>query len=160
MNFSKLLAVVFGVIFIIVLYFIIYYALKIMYKDTKGTVKIRPQGEATNNIRSTKNKGTNFRTHGLEVMKAEDDIDLEVGSVIPVKGTVTLGRKEENSIVLKDLHVSGNHARLLIINNLLYIEDLSSTNGTFVNENRISGKAKLFSKDMVRIGTTIFKVLG
>lgn len=160
MDFSKLLAVVFGLIFIIVLYFIIYYALRIMYKDTKGTARIRPQGEMSNNIRRNKGKGTRIRTHGLEVISVQEDIDLEVGAVVPVEGTVTLGRKEENSIVLKDLHVSGNHARLLIINNLLYIEDLNSTNGTFVNENRISGKAKLFSRDMVRIGTTIFKVLG
>lgn len=160
MDFSKLLAVVFGLIFIIVLYFIIYYALRIMYKDTKGTARIRPQGEMSNNVRRNKGKGTRIRTHGLEVISVQEDIDLEVGAVVPVEGTVTLGRKEENSIVLKDLHVSGNHARLLIINNLLYIEDLNSTNGTFVNENRISGKAKLFSRDMVRIGTTIFKVLG
>ena len=35
MDFSKIMAIVFGVIFIIILYFIIYYALKIMYKDIK-----------------------------------------------------------------------------------------------------------------------------
>ena len=44
MDFSKLMAIVFGVIFIIILYFIIYYALKIMYKDIK-----------VNNVRKNEN---------------------------------------------------------------------------------------------------------
>lgn len=157
MNFSKLLAVFFGVIFIVVLYFIIYYALKIMYKDMKGTGR-RPKQRPIQGSRQGQNKPV--RTHGLEVVRVDQNINLEPGSVIPIKSTISLGRKEENSIVLADQRVSGNHARFLIINDLLYIEDLNSTNGTFINENKITGKVKLFSKDEVRIGTTIFKVLG
>ena len=42
----------------------------------------------------------------------------------------------------------------------LLIEDLNSTNGTFVNDKKINGRVKLFSKDIVTIGTTKLKVLG
>ena len=146
MDFSKLSAMFFGVIFIIILYFIIFYALKIMYKDVKGGGRRKPQ------IRK--------KNHGLEVLEAPDNSDLKVGTVIPIRSTITLGRNEGNSIVLVDLHASGNHARLLIKNEVLYIEDLNSTNGTFINGEKIKGKIKLFSKDIIKIGMTKFKVLG
>ena len=71
-----------------------------------------------------------------------------------------VSRKDENSITLSDRHVSGNHARLFIKNEVLFIEDLKSTNGTFINGTKVEGKAKLFAKDEVTIGNTKFKVLG
>lgn len=146
MNFTKLTAIVFGIFFIILLYSLIYSALKIMYRDVKGGGRRRPSESK--------------KSHGLEVIEVEEGTNLKNGSVIPVRNTITIGRKEENSVVLQDLHVSGNHAKLIIKNNVLYIEDLKSTNGTFVNDKRITGRVKLFSKDVVSIGTTKLKVLG
>ena len=146
MDFSKLSAIVFGIVFIIILYFIIYYSLKIMYKDVKGGGRRRPQIKKKN--------------HGLEVLEAAEKGDIKVGTVIPVRSTISIGRNETNSIVLVDLHASGNHAKLLIKNEILFIEDLDSTNGTLVNGKRIRGKIKLFSNDVVKIGMTKFKVLG
>lgn len=137
MNFTKLSAIVFGIFFIILLYSLIYSALKIMYKDVKGGGRKRPS-----------------------VIEISEEGNLKKGSVIPVKGIITIGRKEDNSIILQDLHVSGNHAKLIVKNNVLLIEDLNSTNGTFVNDKKINGRVKLFSKDIVTIGTTKLKVLG
>lgn len=99
------------------------------------------------------------KSYGLEVIEVAEGANVKKGSVIPVKTTITLGRKEENSIVMTDPHVSGNHARLVIKNNILYVEDLNSTNGTFVNGKKIDGRVKLFGSDEVKIGTTTFKVL-
>lgn len=147
MNFSKIAAVVFGIIFIAILYSIIYQALRIMNKDVKGGGR-------------RKQPSSNKKMQGLEVVDVSEEVNVKKGSVIPVRSTVSIGRKEGNSIVLTDVHVSGNHARLTIKNNVLYIEDLNSTNGTFVNGNKISGRVKLLGNDEVKIGTTTFKVLG
>lgn len=147
MNFSKIAAVVFGIIFIAILYSIIYQALRIMNKDVKGGGR-------------RKQPSSNKKMQGLEVVDVSEEVNVKKGSVIPVRSTVSIGRKEGNSIVLTDVHVSGNHARLTIKNNVLYIEDLNSTNGTFVNGKRISGRVKLLGNDEVKIGTTTFKVLG
>ncbi|AOR24667.1 FHA domain-containing protein [Clostridium taeniosporum] len=146
MDFSKISAGIFATIFIVVLYFIIYYALKIMYKDIKGGGRRR---------RPSHSRGS----FGLEVLKLGESIDLKEGSVIPIRNDLTIGRKSENSISLSDQHVSGNHARVFIRNTGLFVEDLNSTNGTYVNGNRIKGKQKLSNKDEIRIGTSIFKVL-
>lgn len=146
MDFTKAMAGIFGLFFIVILYVIIYYALKIMYKDVKnGGKKRRP---------SNSNK-----YYGLEVISAGDNLDLKGGSIIPIRSDLTIGRKDGNSIVLLDQHVSGNHAEIIVRNNKVYLEDLHSTNGTFLNGKRISGKVQLSNKDEIRIGKSIFKIV-
>ena len=145
MSFGKLVTFVFGIIFIILLYVIIYYALKIMYKDVKTG------GKAKNN-----NSGIRY---GIEVIQTGVNSTLEQGAVVPIRGIITLGRKAENTIVLTEPFVSGNHARIYAKNNNLYVEDLNSTNGVYVNNERIEAKYKLIADDEVKIGSANFKVL-
>lgn len=147
MSFSKIIAGIFAIIFIVILYVIIYYALKIMYKDIKsGGKKIRPSSIRGN--------------YGLEIISAGNGKDLKDGSIIPIRSDITIGRKSDNSIVLSDQHVSGNHAKIMVRSNGLFIEDLNSTNGTYLNGNRIKGKVKLMNKNEIKIGTAVFKILG
>lgn len=145
MNITKLITFVGGIAFIIVLYAIIYYALKIMDKDVKSG------GKNKNN--------TNRKKYGIEVVSSGGSTDLEDGTVIIIRGDITIGRNDENSIVLSDPFVSGRHAKLFIKNNDLFIEDLNSTNGVFVDDERIEGKVKLLPDDEIKIGSVIFKVL-
>lgn len=147
---SKIAAVIFGIIFIIILYVIIYYALRIMYKDVKNG-----DGKRRRTPNQVKKK-----TIGIEVVFVSIPGDLKKGSVIPVRNDITIGRKEDNSVVLNDQHVSGNHAILSIRNEALVLEDLNSTNGTLVNGKKISGRVRLNINDEIRIGTTKFKELG
>ena len=147
---SKIAAVIFGIIFIIILYVIIYYALRIMYKDVKNG-----DGKRRRTPNQVKKK-----TIGIEVVFVSIPGDLKKGSVIPVRNDITIGRKEDNSVVLNEQHVSGNHAILSIRNEALVLEDLNSTNGTLVNGKKISGRVRLNINDEIRIGTTKFKVLG
>ncbi|MDU5175745.1 FHA domain-containing protein, partial [Clostridium sp.] len=44
-------------------------------------------------------------------------------------------------------------------NNGLFLEDLNSTNGTYLNGNKLKGRAKLSNKDEIRIGSGVFKIL-
>ena len=71
MSFGKLVTFVFGIIFIILLYVIIYYALKIMYKDVKTG------GKAKNN-----NSGIRY---GIEVIQTGVNSTLEQGAVVPIR---------------------------------------------------------------------------
>lgn len=147
MSFSRIIAGIFGLIFIIILYVIIYYALKIMYKDVKNGGKKRRPPVAKGN-------------YGLEIINSGNAKDLKDGSIIPIRSDLTIGRKDGNSIVLNEQHVSGEHAKILIKNNSLFIEDLNSTNGTYLNGTKINGKKKLSNKDEVKIGNVVFKILG
>ncbi len=76
----------------------------------------------------------------------------EVIQEIPLtKETTTIGRKPDNDIHLDNLAVSGHHAKLLTILNDSFIEDLSSTNGTFVNGSLIKKQA-LKNGDIIKVG--------
>lgn len=145
MNITKLITFVGGIAFIVILYAIIYYALKIMDKDVKSG------GKNKNN--------TNRKKYGIEIVNSGGSTDLEDGSVIIIRGDITIGRSDENSIVLSEPFVSGKHAKLFIKNNDLYIEDLNSTNGVYVDDEKIDGKMKLLPDDEIKIGSVVFKVL-
>ncbi|MFV2005360.1 MAG: FHA domain-containing protein [Gammaproteobacteria bacterium] len=57
------------------------------------------------------------------------------------KETLTIGRKSGNDIHIDNLAVSGNHAKILTILNDSFIEDLDSTNGTYINGEKITKHA-------------------
>ena len=73
-------------------------------------------------------------------------------------GETSIGRSAASDIVLKsDDYASGRHARLTRHGGLLYVEDMGSTNGTFINERKTVGATPLRHGDTVRIGSTIFR---
>jgi pSer/pThr/pTyr-binding forkhead associated (FHA) protein len=71
---------------------------------------------------------------------------------IPIDKTpLTIGRKPENDIVIDNMAVSGQHAKLVLQGGNYVIEDLQSTNGTFVNEKKIVNSA-VKHNDHIMIG--------
>jgi len=67
------------------------------------------------------------------------------------KDRTTLGRRPYNDIVIDNLAVSGEHAVLQLTGNEVYLEDLNSTNGTYVNGKAVK-KQLLQNNDTVEIG--------
>lgn len=67
------------------------------------------------------------------------------------KETITLGRKPDNDIPIDNLAVSGHHAKILTILNDSFVEDMNSTNGTYVNDTLIK-KHALKHGDVIKIG--------
>jgi pSer/pThr/pTyr-binding forkhead associated (FHA) protein len=66
-------------------------------------------------------------------------------------GTIVIGRSSNSDIQLDDLSVSNHHAKIITLFNATFIQDLDSTNGTFVNGKTIR-KHTLHSGDVVTIG--------
>ena len=73
-------------------------------------------------------------------------------------GRNSLGRKPDNDIVIPDESASRTHAEIFCQEDSLVITDLTSTNGTFVNRERINGPKVLRTKDQIRIGKYIAAV--
>ncbi|MCB0032686.1 MAG: FHA domain-containing protein [Anaerolineales bacterium] len=66
-----------------------------------------------------------------------------------------VGREPINDVVFSDPEVSRRHARIVAQNNSYYIEDLGSTNGTFVNGRRINAITRLSNGDIIDLGESI-----
>jgi len=73
------------------------------------------------------------------------------------KPKMLIGRSDAD-IIVKDLEASRQHARLDVLGDRVILRDLNSTNGTFVNEQRIS-TVNLENQQEFRIGTTIFMLI-
>lgn len=81
------------------------------------------------------------------------------GTKFPIrKSDFTLGRSSEADIHVNDTLISRIHCRLTLENNNWFVEDLNSTNGTWVMGQKVHGKVSLPLKTSVRIGKTIFEL--
>ncbi len=72
-------------------------------------------------------------------------------------GTLTIGRKPDNDVVIDHPAVSGHHCRILFQGDTYFVEDLNSTNGTLVNDKKII-KAGVHNQDVIGIAkhTAVF----
>jgi hypothetical protein len=85
---------------------------------------------------------------------------VEVKQVFLTRDRTTLGRKEGNDIVLDTMVVSGRHCAFDLVGVAdVYLEDLGSTNGTYVNDHMIKERTRLRDGDVVAIGPYRIKYL-
>nr|WP_240148357.1 FHA domain-containing protein [Diaminobutyricibacter tongyongensis] len=81
------------------------------------------------------------------------------GTELPLgREPLTIGRSSESGLVIRDDYTSTHHARLLLWNDEWMIQDLDSTNGTFLDGKRVSVPTQVPLNTPVKIGTTTFEL--
>jgi pSer/pThr/pTyr-binding forkhead associated (FHA) protein len=98
----------------------------------------RPPQASTKSPRSvvvTDERGAKLQTHRLD-------------------GPVHVGRGESCQICIPDTYASTSHARIFSRDGSWFIEDLGSTNGTYLNQRRVTSASELRAGDRVRVGKT------
>ena len=73
------------------------------------------------------------------------------------KPQVMIGRSPDVEIVINEQSVSRQHAKCIIEENQIIIEDLNSSNGTYINNEKLSSRVHLKDGDIVRLGTVLLK---
>ena len=87
-------------------------------------------------------------------------IDPATSQVFPLSEEVTIGRAPGCSVPLADdTFVSQLHARIYIRDGKPFVEDLGSTNGTFLNRDRLSKTMPLHRGDKLQIGQTVLEIV-
>jgi hypothetical protein len=71
---------------------------------------------------------------------------------------ITIGRSGESGLVIRDDYTSTHHARLMLWNNEWMIQDLDSTNGTFLDGQRVTVPTQVPLEAPIKIGTTTFEL--
>jgi ABC-2 type transport system ATP-binding protein len=82
------------------------------------------------------------------------------GREYPLTGPVLIGRDPNADVVVADDEVSTRHASFMVVDGGAAVEDLGSTNGTYVNGQRVTGSRQLAAGDRVRLGATVVEVRG
>ena len=89
---------------------------------------------------------------GRLIVVASEVEEPPIGATFPLDAVATLGRDVNNTIVIEDPFASSEHAVLSFRGRTWYVEDLGSTNGTYVNGGRVDGVAPIGFGDELQVG--------
>lgn len=135
------LSVVLKIVLVIIIFVIIVQALKIMSKDLKR-----------GGLKNGKNLGWK-----LKIEYSGDGSSFVAGDIISIGNKISIGRNQTNQMVLPSQSVSNYHARIYFEDGRYMLEDLKSTNGTFINDIKVDKKS-LQPGDEIRISQTVLIV--
>jgi pSer/pThr/pTyr-binding forkhead associated (FHA) protein len=80
------------------------------------------------------------------------------GRVYPLTEELTMGRAAGCQVTLDDTYVSQIHARVFVREGQVYVEDLGSTNGTYLNRGKVAGPMLLGPGDQLQVGSTVLEL--
>jgi hypothetical protein len=101
------------------------------------------------------NTGAKMKDALPEVLLRSAVIDEDIA----LEGEMRIGREKDCEIQLDDSHISRFHARITVADDLILLEDLGSTNGTYVNGNRIRGQQAVSVGDELRFHNCLFRLV-
>lgn len=140
MDIERFIGLVFTGFFVLILLYIIIRSLILMSKDMGGE-----------DIEKEK-------VLQLVILKTGENHKLSEGGKFNIREETTFGRKEDNTVVLEDPYVSGYHFRVFPHEGRFVIEDNESTNGTLLNDKKLTRKTYLKKEDVIKVGNLTLKV--
>ena len=96
------------------------------------------------------------RPGGTPKLRVGGGAGLKHGAAYDLSDGALLGRGDEADIVLEDSFASSRHAQLVPHGDVIVLEDLGSTNGTYLNDEPLRGPQPLHPGDRIRIGDSAF----
>jgi pSer/pThr/pTyr-binding forkhead associated (FHA) protein len=93
---------------------------------------------------------------GTPKLRVGSGAGLRIGAAYDLSEGALLGRGDQADIVLEDSFASSRHARLVPHGDVIVLEDLGSTNGTYLNDEPLRGPQSLHPGDRIRIGDSAF----
>ncbi|HVM12401.1 MAG TPA: FHA domain-containing protein [Actinomycetota bacterium] len=141
------------VLFLLLLYFFVWRAVRTIAADLYGRRAARERPRPDQKTRATRRPRSG--APGKVVVLAGRG---GKGAAYRLNGTLRLGRDGSCEIRLDDTYASQEHARISERNGAWVIEDLGSTNGTYLNRNKITVPTQISPGDRIRIGNTHLEV--
>jgi hypothetical protein len=142
--------------FLVLLYLFLLWISRSALKDLRRTVS--PAPDATGFHQAPAFSAASGR--GDCWLIAERGGGLDQGERFDLIGGLSIGRSRDADVQIEDRYASGIHARIFNREGRTYVEDMSSTNGTLLNDAELKGEAELVDGDIVRIGDTEFRFEG
>jgi pSer/pThr/pTyr-binding forkhead associated (FHA) protein len=135
------------------LYFFIYRAVRSIAVDLSGRRASQPASTSARPPKARTTRGaktpTSLVVHAPEGRRPK---------AFRLSGALEIGRAESCQVRLDDTYASQHHARLSARDGSWFVEDLGSTNGTYVNDRRVQAPVEVRPGDVVRIGKTVMEL--
>ncbi len=148
--------------FLAVLYLFLLWMARSALRDLRGSAGVADAGAAGHDMEDA--TGMHVAAAGLggdgalgaPRLRVETAAGLRDGVAYDLSDGAVLGRSEDSDIRLEDSFASSSHARLLPQGDVVVLEDLGSTNGTYLNGEPLRGPQPLHVGDKIRIGDSEF----
>jgi hypothetical protein len=146
-------------VFLALLYFFVFRAIRSVALDVSG----RRRPSVTQVMAEQRVQRAPKPTRGGKPGKAPTSLVVKTengkkAGTFPLKDQLQIGRAEACHVRLDDRYSSQFHARLYPKNGTWYLEDLGSTNGTYLNRQRVQGSTEVQAGDSIRIGRTTLEL--
>ncbi len=137
------------VAFIALIYFFLYRVARVSIRElvALGTAAQSPASPAMPSPMSA-----------LEVLDPAES-SLAPGTRMPLDHYTTIGRRDDNSVLIDDSFVSGNHAEIVFDGGSWWLSDPGSTNGTFLNGAPVRSRVQIAANDVVQFGRVTLRVV-
>jgi len=144
-------------VFLALLYFFVYRVVRSVVVDVRGTAARGggarpPRTEARPPTATTGRKGKPPR----ELLLVDER--GKKASTFRLEGAIQIGRADACHVKLSDTYVSQFHARVFPKDGAWFVEDVGSTNGTFLNQRKVSTPTELRAGDKLRMGKTTLEL--
>ena len=103
-------------------------------------------------------RATGSRKHGPLALRIVAPPELK-GRSYPLGDEVTVGRAAGCQVTVEDTYASQLHARVFMRDGQVFVEDLGSTNGTYLNRRKVTGPMQLQRGDKLQIGNTVLELV-
>ena len=127
------------------LYYFLFKVMKIIYLDLNQEHKADAEGPYFER-----------RDHAVLILASPPNAG-SLQQTYTLNEITSIGRKESNDIIIDEAFVSSEHAFIEKYKQDYWLTDLNSTNGTYVNDCRISQKVLLQNNDLIKIGAASFR---
>jgi hypothetical protein len=128
---------------VFLLYFFLWQVVRVVSRDLRA-------GPAT---------ATQLNPYGQLVVASSGQTGIPVGRVFPLSPVTVIGRSTETDVALNDTFLSLEHARLERRDGTWSLEDLNSTNGTYLNGFEVRASTEVNDGDVIRVGRVELKLV-
>ena len=145
--------------FLAVLYLFLLWMARSALRDLRGAAGADPApayDDATGMHVASAGLGASDPALGAPRLRVETGAGLRDGAAYDLSEGAVLGRGDQADIKLEDTFASSQHARLAPHGEVMVLEDLGSTNGTYLNDEPLRGPQPLHPGDRIRIGDSQF----
>jgi FHA domain len=143
------------IVFLALLYFFVYRAIRAVVVDIRASRgRGASEGHRSPQPSAPPRSARSRRPRSLVVM---DERGGKTGTY-RLDGNLQIGRADACQIQLSDTYVSQFHARIFSRDGSWFVEDLGSTNGTYLNQRRVTSPAELQAGDRLKVGKVVMEV--
>ena len=141
-------------VFLAVLYIFIARAVRAVYLELRPAGAARPVARPSHAPAARSVPSAKKGPRKVAIVEGDE----QRGKILDLGNELLIGRADRCQLVLNDSYVSQMHARIFAKDGGYMIEDLGSTNGTYLNKRKVTTATPLHRGDQVKIGKTVLEL--